>query len=200
MKSAVKWFIISVLLIAILAVSVVLYNRLSREYAGNNLERNEEANPNVNGNESDSNVSNSAAPDFTVLDAEGNKVRLSDYKGKPVVLNFWATWCYYCKVEMPDFNEAYNKYPNVQFLMVNATDGVQETMSAAKDYVEKERYDFDVFFDTESEAINVYNVTGFPSTFFIDKNGNLIARGNGMLDFDSLEKGIKMIIEENKND
>ncbi len=176
MKSVTKWIIIAVLLIGILAGAVVLYNNLSREYAGNNLKINEEVNPNVNGNASDSNLSDSAAPDFTVLDAEGNKVRLSDYKGKPVVLNFWATWCYYCKVEMPDFNEAYKKYPDVQFLMVNATDGVQETMSAAKEYVEKERYDFDVFFDTESEAINAYHVTGFPSTFFIDKDGNLVLK------------------------
>ena len=139
-----------------------------------------------------------AAPDFTVLDSDGNEVKLSDFKGKPIVLNFWATWCHYCKLEMPDFNEAYHKYPDVQFLMVNATDGVHETISSAKKYVEDEGYDFDIFFDTEEEAIYAYQITGFPTTFFIDKNGRLIARGSGMLDLATLEQGIKMITEETK--
>ena len=62
-----------------------------------------------------------------------------------MVLNFWATWCYYCKEEMPDFDEASKLYPDVQFLMVNATDGVRETVDAAKKYVEENGFDFEVF-------------------------------------------------------
>ena len=133
------------------------------------------------------------APDFTVLDANGNKVQLSDFRGKPVVLNFWATWCYYCKTEMPDFNQAYHKYPDIQFLMVNATDGVYETVTSAKNYVAQEGFDFDVFFDTTEEAVNDYNVTGFPTTYFIDANGRLVARAVGMIDLETLEVGIGMI-------
>ena len=128
-----------------------------------------------------------------MLDANGNTVKLSDFRGKPVVLNFWATWCYYCKTEMPDFNKAYQKYPDVQFLMVNATDGVHETVSSAKKYVANEGFDFDVFFDTEENAVNAYNITGFPSTFFIDANGKLVARAIGMIDLETLETGIGMI-------
>lgn len=139
-----------------------------------------------------------AAPDFTVLDSNGNQVKLSDFKGKPIVLNFWATWCHYCKLEMPDFNKAYHKYPDVQFLMVNATDGVYETLSSAQKYIEDEGYDFDVFFDTEEEALYAYQITSFPTTFFIDKNGKLIARGSGMLDLATLEQGIQMITEDTK--
>lgn len=189
MKKNVKWVIIAVLLAAIIMGATLLYNRLSNDYSGNNLMDESQM--------QDDTASNSAnaAPDFTVLDFEGNEVKLSDYKGRPVVLNFWATWCYYCKLEMPDFNEAYKKYPDVQFLMVNATDGVQETMSSAKEYINKENYQFDIFFDTTLEAVNAYYVTGFPSTFFIDKDGNLVTRGSGMLDMETLEKGIKMINE-----
>lgn len=194
MKKTVKWIIVAVLLVVIIAGATLLYNKLSSDYGGNNLmdeSQMDESRP------PDDTASKSAntAPDFTVLDYEGNEVKLSDYIGKPVVLNFWATWCYYCRMEMPDFNEAYKKYPDVQFLMVNATDGVQETMSSAKEYVNKENYQFDIFFDTKLEAVNAYYITGFPSTFFIDKDGNLVTRGNGMLDMETLEKGIKMITE-----
>ena len=136
------------------------------------------------------------APDFTVLDNNGNEVNLSDFAGKPIVLNFWATWCYYCKAEMADFNKAYANYPNVQFLMVNATDGERETVASAKKYVEQNGYDFDVFFDVNGDAVNTYGITGFPTTYFIDKEGNLIARGVGMLDYETLEQGIDMITEK----
>ena len=80
-------------------------------------------------------------------------------------------------------------------MMVNATDGVQETMESAKEYIEQEGFRFDVFFDTELEAVSAYYVTGFPTTFFIDENGNLVTYGSGMLDLETLEKGIQMITE-----
>ncbi|HIZ19814.1 MAG TPA: TlpA family protein disulfide reductase [Firmicutes bacterium] len=187
MKSKMKWIILAVSLVAVIAGATVLYQVLSKSYNGDNLM------PNSQTRDPASGESAYAAPDFTVLDADGNEVQLSDYRGKPVVLNFWATWCYYCKVEMPDFDKAYEKYPDVQFLMVNATDGVQETMASAKEYIAQEGFGFDVFFDTELQAVNAYYVTGFPSTFFIDENGSLVTYSSGMLDFETLEKGIQMI-------
>ncbi len=132
-------------------------------------------------------------PDFTVLDANGNYVKLSDLAGKPIVLNFWATWCYYCKAEMADFNRAYQEFPDVQFVMVNATDGVRETVASAKKYVADNGFGFDVFFDVNEEAVNAYGVTGFPTTFFISADGKPIARGVGMLDYATLLKGIGYI-------
>ncbi len=189
MKSKMKWIILAVALVAVIVGAAVLYRVLSEDYGGDNLMQEAQTEDQASGE------SAYAAPDFTVFDAGGNEVKLSDYRGKPVVLNFWATWCYYCKVEMPDFDKAYEKYPDVQFLMVNATDGVQETMASAKEYIEQEGFGFDVFFDTQLDAVNAYYVTGFPSTFFIDKNGNLVTRSSGMLDFETLEKGIQMITE-----
>lgn len=189
MKSKVKWILLAAALVAVIAGAAVLYQLLSRDYGSDNLMQNAQVPDPASGENA------YAAPNFTVLDADGNEVQLSDYRGKPVVLNFWATWCYYCKVEMPDFDKAYEKYPDVQFLMVNATDGVQETMASAKEYIEQEGFRFDVFFDTELDAVNAYYVTGFPSTFFIDENGSLVTYSSGMLDFETLEKGIRMIKE-----
>ena len=69
------------------------------------------------------------APDFTVYDLDGNEVHLSDFIGKSVVLNFWASWCSPCKMEMPDFNEKYLEIgEEVQFLIINMTDGSRETV------------------------------------------------------------------------
>ena len=69
------------------------------------------------------------APDFTVYDLEGNEVHLTDFFGKPIIVNFWASWCGPCKMEMPDFDVAYNTYKDdIVFLMVNMTDGSRETV------------------------------------------------------------------------
>ncbi len=136
-----------------------------------------------------------SVPDFEVLDYNGNKVKLSDFAGRPIVINFWATWCYYCKEEMPDFDKAYKEYPDVVFLMVNATDGVSETVQSAKKYVEDEGYDFDIYFDTTEQALDAYGINSFPSTFFINANGELAARRIGMLDYEMLELGLSYIIK-----
>ena len=189
MKNKVKWVIIAISLVGVITGAAVWYPVLRENYSGNNLMQNSQS------QDSASEDHAYAAPDFTVLDAQGNEVKLSDYRGRPIVLNFWATWCSYCKIEMPDFDKAYEKYPDVQFLMVNATDGIQETIATAKDYIAQEGYQFEVFFDTEFEAVNAYYVTGLPATYFIDKDGNLVTRSSGMLDFETLEKGIQMIAE-----
>lgn len=103
MKNKIKWIIIAVALVGVIAGAAVLYHVLSRDYAGNNLMQNSQTQNQA------SEDNEYAAPDFTVLGVDGSEVKLSDYRGKPVVLNFWATWCYYCKVEMPDFDKAYEK-------------------------------------------------------------------------------------------
>lgn len=194
MKNSIKWILIVLLLAGIIAGASVLYNKFSTEYDGDSLAPVTETIIETEKEEAAEEAF--TAPDFTVLDYDGNEVRLSDFGGKPVVVNFWATWCYYCKKEMPDFNKAHELYPDIQFMMVNATDGIQETTETAKKYIEDEGFEFDVFFDTELEAVKNYYVTGFPSTFFIDANGNLVTYANGMIDYESLEKGISMIAEQ----
>lgn len=189
MKQSVKWIIIALLFAGMLSGAFIVYNQLSKNYSNDRIEQN-------TSNQAQQNDSTVTAPDFTVFDTNGNEVSLSDYKGKPVVLNFWATWCYYCKVEMPDFNEAYKNHPDVQFLMINATDGIQETQEKANSYIKEQGFDFEIFFDTTQQTVYNYRVTGFPATFFIDKNGNIAAMRNGLIDKETLEKGINIIAEQ----
>ena len=140
------------------------------------------------------------APDFTVLDENGNEVKLSDFRGKPVVLNFWTTWCYYCRYEMPDFNEAYKKYPEIQFLMVNVTDGVSETVEKAKKFKKDNGYDFEIFFDVKAEGEAAYNVNSYPATYFINAEGQVVATVRGMLNASILKQGIANILPSKKED
>jgi thiol-disulfide isomerase/thioredoxin len=138
-----------------------------------------------------------AVPDFTILDMDGNEVKLSDFFGKPIVLNFWASWCPPCKAELPDFEAACKKYEGkVTFLMVNLTDGQRETVEVAKDFVASQGYTFPVYFDTKYEAAYAYGVSSIPQTYFINADGSPEARATGMISAAQLEQGIGMIYGE----
>ena len=190
MKNTIKWVIIALLLVGILAGSMFFYNKYGDEYL--NQSAGQQTSSTIESTTEEENEN--SAPDFTVTDADGNNVNLSDFKGKPVVLNFWATWCYYCKVEMPDFNEAYKNHPDVQFLMVNATGTNGETVDSAKAYVEQEEYEFPVFFDDMYEANHAYGLSSFPMTVFIDADGNIVSSRLGMLTKEALEQEIAKLL------
>ena len=104
------------------------------------------------------------AKDFTVYDENLNEVKLSDYIGTPVVLNFWASWCPPCKAEMPGFNEISKKYSKekIAILMINLTDGEQETINKAQEYIKSSNYDMKILFDSKLDAANKYNISSIP--------------------------------------
>ena len=136
------------------------------------------------------------APDFTVIDAEGNEVKLSDMRGKPVVVNFWASWCGPCKMEMPEFEEVYKELGDeVHFMMVNLTDGWQETQEMAQSFIEEEGYTFPVYYDMMSEGAMNYGVSSIPATYFIDAEGNAIAQARSAIDGETVKIGIEMTKE-----
>ena len=147
-------------------------------------------------NEKDSSKESVKAPNFTVLNQKESEVHFDDFKGQPVIINFWASWCGPCQSEMPDFQEVYEKYGDeITFMMINMTDGSRETMESALACIEEAGYTFPVYFDTTYSAASVYGVSTLPATYFIDGEGNIIANGVGMLSADSIQKGIKLIYD-----
>lgn len=186
----------------LMGTSVLLYNQLSKNYdMGQNMETatgGETGEENIGENKEEAgekeSEENFETPDFQVEDANGDFVSLSDMKGQPVVLNFWASWCPPCKSEMPDFQKAYEMYGgDIQFMMVNLTDGSRETKETAKAYIEEQGYTFSVYYDVNQEAAYAFYVSSVPATYFIDEDGNIVAAGRGMLDEEALKKGISML-------
>lgn len=150
--------------------------------------------PDTNEPETEESVVEFHAPDVTLYDAEGNEVSLSSFAGKPIVLNIWGSWCPPCVAEMPDFNEMYKKYPDVQFVMLNATITEQGGMATAKKHVEDNGYEFPVFYDLYGEAIYSYGVSAFPTTVLITRSGYVVYNESGMLSAAQLEGVIKQLI------
>lgn len=199
-----KTLVLSALLALVIAGAYFLYGYLSENYAGDRISIIEEEAEvtKSDGTEPEEESENSEevsylAPDFTVTDMDGNSVSLSDKFGKPIIVNFWASWCPPCKSEMPDFEEAFKEYGDeITFMMVNMTGG-RETVESAKSFIEKSTYSFPVYFDTEYQAAMTYGVSSIPQTIFIDKDGNLTAYAQGMIDKNALDTGIGMIYNTN---
>ena len=109
------------------------------------------------------------APDFSLKSLDGSSVRLSELRGKPVIVNFWATWCPSCKEEMPVLQAAYEKYRDqgYEFLGVD----LNEDGGTVQDFVQKGGYNWVFLLDTSGEVSTTYRVSGIPTTYFIDREG-----------------------------
>jgi len=133
------------------------------------------------------------APDITVLDINGNEVQLSSLFGKPIVLNFWATWCPACVQESPYFEKLYREMGDeVHFMKVNLLDGRREVRDNVDRFIENHDYTFPVYFDETGLASAPYGIRSIPMTFFIDTDGNLAAAAQGAVDEQMLRQGINM--------
>lgn len=137
-----------------------------------------------------------AAPDFTVTDGGGNRVSTADLSGKPVILNFWATWCPPCRSELPAFDKLYRQYGNeVSFMMIDLTDGYRETVEGVKKFISENGYTFPVYYDTEGSVAEAYNVSSIPFTVAVGRNGNIVGTHLGAMSEAALEKLIKTVKE-----
>lgn len=136
----------------------------------------------------------SAAPDFSMKDSSGKTVKLSQYFGKPMVLNFWASTCGPCQSEMPSFQSAYEELgDDVQFMMVDVVGFNGESEARAWNFIQQNGYTFPVFFDVNGEASVPYGLSSIPRSFFIDRDGNVVATASGAINASLLQQGIDMI-------
>lgn len=182
-----------VLVFAVILVGAyVLYNRLSGEV---NLGGIATAPAVVEDPTGETEAEPAPAPDFTVYDLDGNPHKLSDFQGKPVLLNFWASWCGPCVSEMPEFQNFYEEYGDqIHFVLVNLTDGYQETVESASSFVEAQGYTFPVYYDTDVDAAMKYGVSAVPVSYFLDAEGNFVAWAQGAMTADMLQQGMDMLL------
>lgn len=195
MNSKLKSLLILAVILIIIAGSYIAYKQLSQNFEQNAAADTASAAPESTAvpAESPEAEQKTAAADFSAIDLNGNKVKLSDYYGKPIVLNFWATWCFYCTEEMPVFQKVYEEMgQEVTFLMVNMTGSNNETVEKAKAYIVEQGYTFPVLFDIEQNVAITYSVRSIPMTIFIDSDGNFAAHSSGTLDEAALRQGLEL--------
>lgn len=210
MKNKKVLWILAVFVLLIVGASV-LYQSLSKYYEEQEEKKVASQQPSITPTEDpENNTDNTLDPnitdipeptaqpaiDFSMQDIEGNTVSLSDYYGKPIVLNFWASWCGPCKSEMPEFNKVYlDLKDDVNFLMVDMVDGISETIKKGSQFVEDNGYEFPVFFDVDQEGAYYYSVIAIPSTIFIDKDGNIANYYQGAISESVLRKELEALLD-----
>lgn len=194
MKPGMKYSLFTALTMLLLAGAIIAYQYLTSVITIP-TDSSQEL-PSVSDNTEGGEKEKSKAPDFTVTDKEGKEFRLSDNFGRPIILNFWASWCPPCRSEMPVFEKLYGQYgTDVVFMMVNLTDGYRETANSVKDFLSETGYTFPVCYDIEEKAAKAYNVSSIPLTVAIDKNGNVYKTHLGTINETSLEKLIQTLLE-----
>ena len=148
--------------------------------------------------ESTAGTESSVASNFTLLSlTEANEMSLEDFRGKGVVLNFWATWCGPCREEMPLFEEVWKKYKDkgVVFLGID----VMDDKDNASKFLENLGITYPNLYDPSGQVSTKYKVIALPATFFIDKEGNIVAKNYGAFVGRDGKKKLKLYLEEISN-
>ena len=122
------------------------------------------------------------APNFTLKNLEGKDVSLNEFRGKFVLINFWATWCGPCKIEMPSLETLYQKFKNKNFVML-AISNDMFGQTVVKPFVKAHKISFPILLDQRLKASNQFGVVSLPSTFMIDPNGKIIGALYGAEDW-----------------
>lgn len=138
-----------------------------------------------------------AAPAFSVKDANGQTVSLDDYKGKVVLLNFWATWCGPCKIEIPWFIEFEQKYKDRGFAVLGISMD-EEGWEAVKPYIEKSKINYRVAVGNDGMAQMYGGVDSLPTTFVIDAAGRIASTHIGLVSKSDYENEIKHLLDNDK--
>ena len=139
------------------------------------------------------------APDFTLMTNQDVAVKLSDYRGRTVLLNFWASWCPPCQVEMPHLRDFYLEYKDQQVvvLAVNMTH-LEKRAEDAQSYLEETGAEFPSLYDTEGAVTDLYRIKAYPTTYVLDQHGIIHARYQGAMDFSMMQKAVQQTREQKK--
>ena len=135
----------------------------------------------------------SAAPDFVLKDIDGREVQLADYRGKVVVPNFWATWCQPCRIEIPWFNEIYDRYRSKDVVIL----GISLDEGGAKDvrpFLKDTPIHYPILLGTEDVAERYGGIFGIPTTIIIDRDGKIAKKHLGLTDKEEIENSIKELL------
>ena len=133
------------------------------------------------------------APNFTLSDSKGAAVRLSDYKGKVVLLDFWATWCHGCKTEIPWYMEFQNRYKDKRFSVIGVSMD-EDGWKSVKPFIEEQKMNYAVVIGNEALA-KLYAVDALPVTLLIDRNGKIAVTHAGLVEKDAFEKEIRALLQ-----
>lgn len=221
MNSKLKYLVITVLFAGIFAAAVIGYNALSKVYTppqaelalpgGSTPVKTENPRDSAETEEIAEDVPEEVpaeeqteevpAPDFTIMDLEGSMVSLSDRleDGKPIVLNFWATWCGPCTSELPAFNKAAADYADeITFMMINLTDGQVETVPGVREFLTENGYSLPVYFDQKGSASGPYGASSIPLTYFITSDGMVAGGHMGSMSEETLYNYLDQLLELEK--
>lgn len=133
-----------------------------------------------------------SAPDFTLQTLSGKSVSLSDFQGKHVIVNFWATWCPPCRAEMPDMQKYHEKFEDVNILAVNLVETEQKFENIGQ-FLDEYEITFDVLLDESTEVANIYKAHALPTSYLIDSQGIIRSKAIGAVNYDLLVKQFKSI-------
>ncbi|MFL0267041.1 TlpA family protein disulfide reductase [Candidatus Clostridium radicumherbarum] len=133
-------------------------------------------------------ISRQKAADFKLKDLSGKEVSLSDFKGKRVFLNFFATWCPPCKAEMPEMEKLYEETKDSD-LVILAVD-LEESTETVRSFVNNNKYNFKVLLDSNSTAAEKYQISSIPTSYFIDKDGNIVDKHIGSMTIQDMKNYI----------
>jgi peroxiredoxin len=138
------------------------------------------------------------APDFTLNDAKGAPIRLSSYKGRIVVLDFWATWCHGCKTEIPWYMQFQSKYKDSGLIVIGVSMDA-DGWKSVKPFLVKNKLNYPVVIGNDDLG-KLYGVVEMPVTLLIDRNGKIADSHTGMVDKDKFETEIQTLLQDSRKD
>jgi thiol-disulfide isomerase/thioredoxin len=134
-------------------------------------------------------VEYSEITNFALVDLEGNEIALSDYKGKKIFVNFWATWCPPCRGEMPDMNKLHSELEGSDFIILAVNVG--EDKDTVERFIKNSDFNFKVLLDIDTRVAAQYGISAFPTSILIDENGEVLKAVRGAMTYEQMKEFIK---------